>query len=93
MPVSQLSAVERIARVLAGQRLSQNADGYEPSVSATVDAEWYDYRDDALAVLKTLREPDTVMADAGDAATWTKMVEAALDDYGVEKQPKTMRLD
>ena len=82
MPVSQLSAIERIARVLAAQRLSINADGYEPSVALEVDQEWFDYRDDAVAVLKTLREPDIVMADAGNAEIWAHMVEAALDDYG-----------
>jgi hypothetical protein len=85
MPVSQLSAIERIARVLAAQRLSINADGYEPSVSVEVDAEWVDYRADAVAVLRTLREPDIVMASAGDAEIWARMVEAALDDYGDQR--------
>lgn len=87
MPVSQLSAIERIARVLAAQRLSINADGYEPSASDEVDAEWRDYIHDAVAVLKTLREPDIVMANAGNAETWTNMVEAAIDDYGYQKRP------
>lgn len=82
MPISELSVIERVARVLAGQRLSINAEGYEPSVSAEVDAEWVNYRTDALAVLRTLREPDMVMANAGDAEIWSRMVEAALDDYG-----------
>lgn len=81
MPISELSAIERIARVLAGQRLSINAEGYEQSVSAEVDAEWFDYRADALAVLRTLREPDIVMANAGDPEVWSRMVEAAIDDY------------
>jgi hypothetical protein len=82
VPVSELSAIERIARVLAGQRLSINADGYETSVADEVDAEWHGYVDDAVAVLKTLREPDIVMANAGDVQVWTRMVEAVLDDYG-----------
>lgn len=82
MPISELSAVERIARVLAGQRLSINADGYEPSAGDEVDAEWFHYRDDAIAVLKTLREPDIVMANAGDPEMWRRMVEAVLEDYG-----------
>lgn len=82
MPISELSAVERVARVLAGQRLSINAEGYEPSVSAVVDAEWSNYIGAALAVLRTLREPDIVMADAGDPEMWGRMVEAVLDDYG-----------
>lgn len=81
MPISQLSAIERIARVLAGQRLSINADGYQASASDEVDAEWIHYRADALAVLRTLREPDIVMANAGDAEVWARMVEAAIEDY------------
>ena len=87
MAVSQLSATERIARVLAAQRLSINADGYEPSVAVEVDDEWRDYLDDAVSVLKTLREPDIMMANAGNAETWTTMVEAAIDDSGYEKRP------
>lgn len=81
MPISELSAIERIARVLAAQRLSINAEGYASSVADEVNAEWFNYRADALAVLKTLREPDAVMADAGNPQVWTRMVEAALDDY------------
>lgn len=81
MPVSELSVVERIARVIAGQRLSVNAEGYEASAGDEVDAEWRNYRGDAIAVLKTLREPDVVMADAGDPEVWSAMVEAAIDDY------------
>ncbi|MEJ5976675.1 hypothetical protein WG901_08520 [Novosphingobium sp. PS1R-30] len=81
MPISELSAIERIARVLAAQRLSINAEGYESSVSDEVDAEWFNYRADAVAVLKTLREPDIVMANAGDVEVWSRMVTAALDDY------------
>jgi environmental stress-induced protein Ves len=87
MPISELTAIERIARVLAGQRLSINAEGQHESVSVEVDAEWFEYRADAVAVLKTLREPDIVMANAGDPEIWSKMVEAALDDYGTGRRP------
>ena len=82
MPISELSAIERIARVLAGQRLSINAKGNAASVADEVDAQWFDHRDDAVAILRTLREPDPVMASAGDVQTWKQMVDAALDDYG-----------
>ena len=82
MPVSELSAIERIARVLAAQRLSVNAHGDEVSAAADVDERWYAYQDDAIAVLKTLREPDLVMADAGDEGVWRRMVDAALKDFG-----------
>jgi hypothetical protein len=81
MPISELSAVERIARVLAAERLSVNAEGYERSVGDEVDAEWHLYIGQAVAVLKTLREPDIVMANAGDPELWRAMIEAALADY------------
>jgi hypothetical protein len=80
MPVSNTSLVERIARVIAGRVLSINAEGEDPSASAEVDSSWPDYRADALSILHTLREPDPAMAEAGDVATWRRMVEAALSD-------------
>ena len=79
MPLAHSPLVERIARVLAGLALSRNANGAEASASDAVDRAWPDYRDDALAVIHELREPDPVMAEAGDAQTWQKMVHAALD--------------
>ena len=79
MPVSTTPAIERIARVLAGYRLSVNGDGTDPHASEAVDMEWPDCIDDALAVLRTLREPDAVMAAAGDAGVWERMVLAAID--------------
>jgi len=81
MPISELSAVERIARVLAAERLSVNAEGYEASVGDEVETEWHLYIGQAVTILKTLREPDIVMANAGDASIWRAMVEAALADY------------
>ena len=84
MPVSQTNAVERIARVLAGQRISANAKGVEEAAARQVDAEWRDHRDDAIAVLRTLREPDPAMAKAGDPSVWEKMVLAALHGVGAE---------
>ena len=80
MPIAELSALERIARVLAAERLSINAEGYGTSTSHEVDAEWHLYLGQAAAVLRTLREPDIVMADAGDPEIWRAMVEAALAD-------------
>jgi hypothetical protein len=78
MPVSDQPLVERIARVLAGAALSSNAEGSDPSASEKVDLAWREHVNQALAVLHTAREPDEAMADAGDADTWRKMVEAAL---------------
>lgn len=80
MPVSHTDVVERIARVLAGQRISANAEGDQEAASAAVDLAWRDYRDDAMAVLRTLREPDPAMAAAGDPVVWEAMVEAALQE-------------
>ena len=78
MPVSEMPAVERIARVLAGRRLSSNAEGEDPSAGDAVDMEWEAHADDAVAILKTLREPDQAMASAGDVAMWNRMIDATL---------------
>ncbi|WP_375272610.1 hypothetical protein [Sphingomonas sp.] len=80
MDVSVTPLVERIARVLAAQRISANGVGQEESAARLVDARWPDYRDDALAVLHTLREPTAAMATAGDVAAWERMVLVALDE-------------
>ena len=86
MPVSEGNALERVARVLCGQRLSANANGTYSSACDAVDAAWRDYVDDAIAVLKTLREPDAAMAAVGDAAIWEAMVHAALGDEPLKKR-------
>jgi len=78
MPVSTMSAVERIARVIAGRAVSANAEGNETSAAELVDSAWPDYRGDALSVLRTLREPDPAMAGVGEVATWERMIEAAI---------------
>lgn len=80
MNVSKGGVVERIARVLAGQRLSANAEGSEAHAAGAVDAAWPDHVDDAMAVLRTMREPDARMANAGDPAVWEKMILAALPE-------------
>ena len=82
MPVSNTSITERLARVIAGRVVSINADGQDPSAGARVDAIWRDYRDDALSILRTLREPDPAMAQAGDVEIWERMIEAALTEAG-----------
>lgn len=84
MDVSITPLAERIARVLAGQRISINAEGTEESASPQVESVWRDYLPDASAVLHTLRVPDEKMAAAGDVATWERMVLAALE----ESKPK-----
>ena len=83
MDISTTGIVERIARVLAAQRLSVNAHGAQASASAAVDDAWRGHVDDAMAVLRTMREPDQAMARAGDPLVWEAMVLAAL------RQPAT----
>jgi len=78
MPISSQPLAERIARVLAGSALSSNADGSNASAGDEVDRAWPDHLNQALAVLHTMREPDEAMANAGDAETWTRMIETAL---------------
>ena len=87
MPVSHLTLVERIARVLAARQISINAEGDDPSAGPNVDEEWHEYTEDALSILRTLREPDPVMAAAGDPDMWERMVEAALN---VERAAKSL---
>ncbi|MEA3053504.1 MAG: hypothetical protein QOG72_2407 [Sphingomonadales bacterium] len=79
MPVSNLTLVERIARVLAGRAHSINAEGDDPSAGPNVDETWHEHVQEALSILRTMREPDQVMAAAGDAQVWERMVEAALN--------------
>ena len=80
MNISKGGVVERVARVLAGQRISLNGNGDSRSADDQVDAMWRDYVDDAMAVLRTLREPDERMAAAGDPAVWERMILAALPE-------------
>jgi hypothetical protein len=80
MNVSHRNIVERIARVLAGRELSVNAEGGDPSAAAEVEASWPRYVEDAVAVLKTMREPDENMAEAGDPVMWERMIRAALPE-------------
>ena len=75
-----MDVIERIARVIAGRVLSVNAEGEDASASDEVDRVWPEFRADAIAILKTLREPDPAMAEAGDLETWRRMIEMALSE-------------
>ena len=85
MPVAEMPLVERIARVLAAAAHSSNAEGSDPSAGDKVDLVWREQINQALAVLHTMREPDQTMAAAGDAETWSNMVEAAIADQPARK--------
>lgn len=88
-----MTIVERIARVLAGQHFSRNAEGAAPPgvpASDLVERNWRDYLDDARAVLRTLREPDARMIAAGEHARsgpvseiWDAMTRAAIGEETV----------
>jgi len=80
MDIASTKIVERIARVLAGEELSINAEGSSSSAAAQVDEHWHEHREAALAVLRTMRAPDPVMAQAGDPAVWEAMILAAIRD-------------
>jgi hypothetical protein len=82
MAVSELPLAERIARVLAGEAHSSNAEGSDPSAGDKVDMVWREHLNEAIAVLHTMREADERMADIGDAEIWTKMVETAIEEAG-----------
>jgi hypothetical protein len=84
MAVSEQALAERIARVLAAEALSSNANGSDPSAAEQVDLSWREYLGEAIAVLHTMREADRRMAEAGDAETWTRMVETAIEEAGAE---------
>ncbi|HEX6072238.1 MAG TPA: hypothetical protein VFY95_04440 [Sphingomicrobium sp.] len=78
MPESNRPLVERIARVLAGEALSINANGSDPHASDKVDKAWREHIEEALAVLHTAREPDEAMSAVGDIDMWRDMIEAAI---------------
>lgn len=78
-----MDMIERIARVLAGQHFSRNAAGAAPEgehASELVDIQWRDFVPDAVAVLKTMREPDDAMKAADPSGHWNTMIGAALDN-------------
>jgi hypothetical protein len=78
MDTAKTGAVERISRVLAARHISANAKGGDPSAGDDVDRSWPEHHDDAISILKALREPDEAMIQAGDAAIWERMIAAAL---------------
>ena len=87
MPVSEQRLVERVARVLAGAAHSSNAEGSDPSAGEKIDLVWREHLNQALAVLHTMREPDSAMAAAGDAETWRRMTETAIASAEADAEP------
>lgn len=88
MDVATTPIAERIARVLAGQRISANGEGDAESAADLVERAWTHHLRDAIAVLHTLRAPDEAMAAVGDRAVWERMILAAIE----ESRPETVVL-
>lgn len=84
MPVSETPLIERVARVLAAAAHSSNALGSDPSASGKVDMVWHEHLNQALAVLRTMREPDEAMIGVGDAEAWSRMIDVAISKFSFE---------
>lgn len=74
-----MTIIERIARVLAGERLSANAGGSEASAGDLINSQWQSHVQEAIAVIKALRDPDEAMVGAGDKQVWQSMIDRALE--------------
>jgi hypothetical protein len=70
-----MELVERIARVIAGYRLSANAAGVVESAAEAVDSEWAAHQDEAVAILKALRDPSPTIEETGMAQEWKVLIE------------------
>jgi hypothetical protein len=81
--------VERIARVITGYRLSANAEGAECSAAEAVDGLWEAHRDEAVAILKSLREPSPTMTEAGMHGEWGVMIDRELEAIEADSPPVT----
>jgi hypothetical protein len=78
MTDTTLPMLERIARVLAGAEVSANGDGDNPHAAQEVDEHWRDHRNQAMAILHVMREPDADVRDENDALVWRRLIEAAI---------------
>lgn len=81
--------IERIARVLAGERLSSNAEGAEPSAGDVINVRWPEFTLEAEAVLKSLRDPPPEIAALGDGPAWSRAIAAALGEEDKADAPKS----
>jgi hypothetical protein len=78
-----MDVIERISRVLAGQYFSRNAAGAagDDDASVLVDQNWVDFQEDAVAVLKTLRQPPASLTNENDVALWGLVIHSALGPH------------
>lgn len=84
-----MEVIERVARVLAGQYFSRPSTRSGPAgaagdedASILVDQNWVDFQEDAIAVLKTLRQPPASVQNESDAALWGLVIQSALGPHG-----------
>ena len=74
-----MELIERMARVIAGYRLSANADGSQCSAAEAVDALWAAHMDEAMAILKSMREPSPTMLESGLGGEWGVMIDREIE--------------
>ena len=84
MAIAGTPLIERVARVLAALAHGNNADGSVHSAAGIVDMVWHDHLNEALAVLRSMREPDEGMVAVGDEDAWSRMIDAALGKFVFE---------
>ena len=77
MTDTTLPMLERIARVLAGAEVSANADGDDAHAARAVDETWPNHRNQAMAILHVMREPDAKVGEA-DGIVWRRLIEDAI---------------
>jgi hypothetical protein len=80
MTETSTHAIERIARVLAAERISANAEGTDSSAGTEVDRRWLEYRDEAVALLKSLRDPPPEIEAVAGRDIWARAIAAALGE-------------
>ena len=77
------SPLERVARVLAGHALSQNAEGVMPPAGEAGGGLWGEDSGAARAGVRMLREPSAAMLAVGDAGVWDRMIHAAIEEESI----------
>jgi hypothetical protein len=77
MTDTTLPMLERIARVLAGAEASANADGDDAHAGTIVDETWRNHRNQAMAILHVMREPDAKVSES-DGVVWRRLIEDAI---------------
>lgn len=75
--MEERSLIERLARHLAAHAVESTPD------------DWPDHVEHAASILALIKEPDSAMRAAGDTASWSLMIDAALRDRWSLPHPST----